>query len=63
MDNDMGLELGPVGVRGQNEEQGQGQGVGAGAPHDNNNNNNNEHPAEHDQFIVEERRRARFWGF
>ena len=58
-DHDMGLELGQVGVRGQGQEQG----VGAGAPHDNNNNNNNEHPAEHDQFIVEERRRARFWGF
>ena len=60
LDHDMGLELGQVGVGGQGLEQ--GQGVGAGAPHDNN-NNNNEHPAEHDQFIVEERRRARFWGF
>ena len=47
-----GLELGQM-VRGQ------GAGAGAVAPH----GNNNDHPDEHDQFIVEERRRGRIWGF
>ena len=51
-----GIELGQPVARGQG--QGQGAGAGAGAQE-----NNNENPEEHDQFIVEERRRGRFWGF
>lgn len=56
-----GIELGQPVARGHGQGQGQGGGAGAGAGAQ---ENNNENPEEHDQFIVEERRRrGRSWGF